>query len=246
MFYWQRKTPATQPAGKFSNTMKKQQHTITVTKKADILSLWLIPEHYDSVLIIAHGAGRDMHSAFISQLHEGIAQHNILTVKFNFPYLEQGAKAPNTPHVLEETWHQVIEYVLAKTGVRRKQIFLSGKSMGGRYATILACKEDLYAGIILFGFPLHAPGKSDKPRFDLLKVIHEPMLFFQGTRDSLCRLDVFKALLATLSPKPDLHIIEGGDHSFNILKRIDRTEQSVFDEIIRSSVDWIKLKSKAQ
>ncbi|MFK5950837.1 MAG: dienelactone hydrolase family protein [Methylococcales bacterium] len=223
--------------------MKTEHHKITITPKAEISSTWLIPDEYQSVLIIAHGAGRDMNSTFISAIHEGIAKHNILTVKFNFPYMERGSKAPNTPHVLEETWQQVINTVIEKTGVTRKQIFLSGNSMGGRYATILASKEDLYAGIILFGYPLHAPGKPDKPRFNHLKVIHEPMLFFQGTRDSLCQLKVFQPLLETLSPKPTLHIIEGGDHSFKLLKRIKRTEQSVFDEVVQISADWIKQNS---
>lgn len=223
--------------------MKTEHHKITVTQKADVSSTWLIPDEYQSVLIIAHGAGHDMDSVFISQLHEGIAKQNILTVKFNFPYMEQGLKAPNTPHVLEETWQQVINAVIEKTGVKRKQIFLSGKSMGGRYATILASKEDLYAGIILFGYPLHAPGKPDKPRFDQLKVIHEPMLFFQGTRDSLCQLSVFKPLLQLLSPEPVLHVIEGADHSFKLLKRIERTEESVVAEIVEVTSAWIKQKA---
>ena len=223
--------------------MKTEHHKITVTPKAEVSSTWLIPDEYQSVLIIAHGAGHDMDSDFISQIHEGIAKQNILTVKFNFPYMEQGLKAPNTPHVLEETWQQVINAVMEKTGVKRKQIFLSGKSMGGRYATILTSKEDLYAGIILFGYPLHAPGKPDKPRFGHLKVIHEPMLFIQGTRDSLCQLNTFKPLLKLLSPEPVLHIIEGADHSFKLLKRIKRTEQSVFDEIVQASVEWIKQKA---
>lgn len=220
--------------------MKIEHHKITITAKAEVSSTWSIPDEYHSVLIIAHGAGHDMDSIFMSQLHEGIAKHNILTVKFNFPYMEQGSKAPNTPHVLEETWQQIINTVIERTGVNRKQIFLSGKSMGGRYATILASKEDLYAGIILFGYPLHAPGKPDKPRFNHLKAIHEPMLFFQGTRDSLCQLKVFEPLLETLSPQPVLHIVDGADHSFKLLKRIERTEQSVFDEIIQTSADWIK------
>jgi predicted alpha/beta-hydrolase family hydrolase len=220
--------------------MKTEHHTITITKKAAISSVWLIPKNFKSVLIIAHGAGRDMNSTFVSQIHTGIANHDILTVKFNFPYMELGLKAPNTPHVLEETWQKVISAVIEKTGLSRKQIFLSGKSMGGRYATILASKEDLFAGIILYGYPLHAPGKSNKPRFNQLRVIHEPMLFFQGSRDSLCHLDVFKPLLETLTPKPVLHIIEGGDHSFKLLKRVERSEQSVFDEIVLTSADWIK------
>lgn len=220
--------------------MKTENHTITITQKADISSVWLIPKQYSAVLIIAHGAGRDMNATFITKLHEGIAKHGILTVKFNFPYMEKGLRAPNTPHVLEETWQKVIDSVIEKTGVTRKQIFLSGKSMGGRYATVLASKEDLYAGIILFGYPLHAPGKPDKPRFNHLKAIHEPLLFFQGTRDSLCQLSVFEPLLKTLSPQPTLHVIEGGDHSFKLLKRIDRSEQSVFDEVIKLSAEWIK------
>ena len=222
--------------------MKIEHHTITITDKAAVSSVWSIPDSYQSVLIIAHSAGRDMNSELINQIHLGVAKHDILTVKFNFPYMESGLKAPNTPHVLEETWQKVIDRVIKKTGVTRKQIFLSGASMGGRYATVLAAKEDLYAGIILFGYPLHAPGKSDKPRFDHLKVIHEPMLFFQGTRDSLCHLDTFKPLLKTLTPEPVLHIIEGCDHSFRLLKRIDRSEQSVFDEIIKASIDWIREK----
>ncbi|MFW5443494.1 MAG: alpha/beta family hydrolase [Methylococcaceae bacterium] len=223
--------------------MKTEHHTITITQKADISSVWFIPDEYKAVLIIAHGAGRDMSSVFVSQIHEGIAKHNILTVKFNFPYMEQGLKAPNTPHVLEETWQKVIDTVIEKTGISRKHIFLSGKSMGGRYATILASKEDLYAGIILFGYPLHAPGKPNKPRFNQLKVIHEPMLFIQGTRDSLCQLGTFKPLLEALSPQPTLHIIDGGDHSFKLLKRMERTEQSVFDEVTQVSADWIKQNS---
>jgi predicted alpha/beta-hydrolase family hydrolase len=220
--------------------MKTEHHTITITPKASVSSVWLIPDHYKAVLIIAHGAGQNMNSSFISHLHQGIAEQGILTVKFNFPYMEQGLKAPNTPHVLEETWHKIIEAVIDKTGANRKQIFLSGKSMGGKYATILACKEDLYAGIILFGFPLHAPGSPDKPRFDLLKVIHEPMLFFQGTRDSLCKLDVFTPLLNTLDPVPTLHIIEGGDHSFKMLKKSNRNEESVLNEVVSRSVEWIE------
>ncbi len=223
--------------------MKTEHHTITITQKAEISSIWLIPDEYKSVLIIAPGAGRDMNSVFVSQMHEGIAKQNILTVKFNFPYLEQGLKAPNTPHVLEETWQQIINAVIQKTGISRKQIFLSGKSMGGRYATILACKEDLYAGIILFGYPLHAPGKPNKPRFGQLKVIHEPMLFIQGSRDSLCQLDTFRPLLETLSPEPTLHIIEGGNHSFKLLKRDERSEQSIYDEIILVAAEWIKQKA---
>nr|WP_305910316.1 alpha/beta family hydrolase [Methylomarinum sp. Ch1-1]MDP4519195.1 hypothetical protein [Methylomarinum sp. Ch1-1] len=107
--------------------MKTETHKITVNPKAYVSSIWLIPEEYDSVLLIAPGAGKDMHSDLISHLHEGIAAHNIMTVKFNFPYLEQGRAAPNSPSILEDTWLAVINAVMALTGLPRKNISLRKK-----------------------------------------------------------------------------------------------------------------------
>ncbi|MGR9046056.1 MAG: alpha/beta family hydrolase, partial [Gammaproteobacteria bacterium] len=117
--------------------MKTENHSIRVSEKSIISSSWLIPEGYERALIIAHGAGQDMNSPFISALHEGIAKHNILTVKFNFPYLEQGRKVPDRPSVLMATWHAVINAVKTRTDLSYEHIILSGKSMGGRYASLL-------------------------------------------------------------------------------------------------------------
>lgn len=94
--------------------MKPEDHRIKVNDSIEISSAWLIPENYRYALIIAHGAGNDMHSSFIRVLHEGIAEHNILTVKFNFPYMEQGRKAPDRPAVLEASWRAVIDAILEK------------------------------------------------------------------------------------------------------------------------------------
>ncbi|WP_031435227.1 alpha/beta hydrolase family protein [Methylomarinum vadi] len=220
--------------------MKTETHKITVNPKAYVTSIWLIPEQFDSILLIAPGAGKDMHSDFISHLHEGIAEYNIMTVKFNFPYLEQGRAAPNTPSVLEDTWLAVIDAVMAQTGFPREKIFLSGKSMGGRYATLLAAKMDGFAGIILYSYPLHAPGKTHKPRSEDLNSVHSPMVFFQGSRDSLCELDVFRPILDNLPTQPELNVIEGGDHSFKMLKRLNRSDASIRQELVEKSVEWIK------
>lgn len=220
--------------------MKTETHKITLNAKYSFSTIWNIPEQYDVALLIAPGAGQDMYSEFISRLHEGFAEQGIMTVKFNFPYLEIGRTAPNTPAVLEDTWLATIETVMKQTGLPREKIFLSGKSMGGRYATLLAAKMDGFAGIILYGYPLHAPGKADKPRKEDLNSVHSPMLFFQGSRDSLCELEVFKPILAELPIKPDLHIIEGGDHSFKMSKKLHRSEESIAKELIDTSVQWIR------
>ncbi len=223
--------------------MKTETHKITLSPKAYFSSIWLIPNHYEAVLLIAPGAGKDMHSEFISHLHEGIAEKGVMTVKFNFPYLEVGRNAPNTPSILEDTWLAMIEAVMAQTGLPREKIFLSGKSMGGRYATLLAAKMDGFAGIILYGYPLHAPGRKNKPRSEDLNSVHSPMLFFQGSRDSLCELEVFKPIVDKLEDKAQLNIIEGGDHSFKLLKRLNRSEESVYDELVNDSVEWINTRS---
>lgn len=112
--------------------------------------------------------------------------------------------------------------------------------MGGRYATLLAAKMDGFAGIILYGYPLHAPGKTHKPRSEDLNSVHSPMLFFQGSRDSLCELEVFRPILNNLPTYPDLYVIEGGDHSFKMLKRFNRSDESVRQELIEKSAAWIK------
>ncbi len=220
--------------------MKTETHKISVRNRAVITSIWMIPDQYESVFIIAPGAGKDMTSEFLCYMHENIAKHDVMTVKFNFPYLEQGRKAPNAPTILEDTWLAVIEEVQKQTGFPRDKIFLSGKSMGGRYATLLAAKFDGYAGIIHYGYPLHAPGKTEKPRGEDLSAVHSPMLFFQGTRDSLCELDILRPILEKLDPQPTLHIIEGGDHSFKLLKRLNRSYESVLQELVVKSVEWIK------
>ena len=220
--------------------MKTETHKIRVNDKAVVSSIWNIPDQYDHILLIAPGAGKDMHSEFLTTLHDGIAQHGIMTVKFNFPYLEQGRTAPNSPSVLEDTWLAVIDEVMAKTGARREKLFLSGKSMGGRFATLLAAKIDGFGGLILYGYPLHAPGRTNKPRKEDLSSVHSPMLFFQGSRDSLCNLDIFRPILENLNPPPELVIIEGADHSFKILKRLNRSQESVYQELIDKSADWIK------
>ncbi len=217
--------------------MKKQIYKLMVNEKSTITSEWLIPDHFQTALIIAHGAGNGMDSPFISYLHKQIANHDILTVKFNFPYMEKARKTPDRAQVLEATWLKVIDSVIKKTHLSAEQIFLSGKSMGGRYASMIASKQNF--AVILYGYPLHAPGKPLNLRIEHFKTISCPILIFQGTRDSLCQLDKLQESLEKYAPDASLHIIEGGDHSFKTLKRMNRTEESVWQEIVLKTVEWI-------
>ncbi|MGR9054158.1 MAG: alpha/beta hydrolase family protein [Gammaproteobacteria bacterium] len=219
--------------------MQSEHQSIEVDDYHTISSTWLFPNDFDYALIIAHGAGQGMDSPFLSALHEGFAQRGLLSVKFNFPYFEQGRKAPDRAPVLFATWKAVIESVKARFGLENDKIFLSGKSMGGRYASMLAAEQIGFAGLILFGYPLHPAGKTDRLRSEHLADIGCPVLFLQGTRDSLCKLELLRPVLANLSRQPDLYIIEGGDHSFKVPKSSQRDERSIWDEIIQAGSDWI-------
>ena len=87
------------------------------------------------------------------------------------------------------------------------------------------------ACLVFFGFPLHPPGKPSTERGDHLALVDIPMLFMQGTRDKLAELDLLKPICDELGTRSTLHIVEGGDHSFHVLKRSGRTEDEVLDEI---------------
>ncbi|GAB4355871.1 MAG: alpha/beta hydrolase [Methylohalobius crimeensis] len=221
--------------------MKTLERKLKIDPKRKTTSLWAVPEDYDRQLavILAHGAGSDMHHPFLSFVQESLAERGVLTVKFNFPYKEEGRKAPDRMLVLLATWKAVVDAVRNDPDLAPQRIFLAGKSMGGRAASMLAAEGEACAGLIFLGYPLHPPDKPDKPRTEHLPRINCSMLFIQGTRDRLCDLERLRPVLDTLSVPVDLHVIEGGDHSFKVLKRLGRSEGDVWKEIVEATADWI-------
>ncbi len=193
-----------------------------------------------TAVIWAHGAGNDMHSAFLCAMHEGLAEHGYPSVKFNFPYKEAGRRAPDRAPVLEACYAHVIEAVRGDAQIAAQRVVIGGKSLGGRMASHLAAKGETVAGLIFLGYPLHPAGKVDKLRVAHLDKIRTPMLFFAGTRDPLCRLDLLQRMLKPLPAAIDLHVIEGGDHSFNVPKAMQRDARSVWQEILATCVEWLQ------
>jgi uncharacterized protein len=192
-----------------------------------------------TAVILAHGAGSDMRSAFVSAVHEGLAARGYVTVKFNFPYTEIGRRAPDPAPVLEACYARVLDAVRRDKKIGADRVVIGGKSLGGRMASHLAAQGAAVAGVLLLGYPLHAPGKMDKPRVAHLPQIRVPMLFIAGTRDSLSNLDLLRRTIQTLPAKIDLHVIEGGDHSFNVPKSMRRDVQSIWDEIVTTAAEWL-------
>lgn len=217
------------------------ERKIPITDDKAVTSVWAVPDGYDRRrgLILAHGAGAGMHHPFIRFVHEQMAARGLLAVKFNFPYMEAGRKAPDRAPLLQATWKAVIDAVRRDRDLAPRRLFLAGKSMGGRIASLLAAEGEPCDGLIFLGYPLHPPGKPEKLRAKHLPRIPCPMLFIQGDRDRLCDLDSLREVLKTLTAPVTLHVIKGGDHSFKVPKRSGRTEEDVWREIIGVMSSWI-------
>jgi len=189
-------------------------------------------------IILAHGAGADMNTPLIAFLANGLCEAGYVTLRFNFPYKEKGRKAPDHQGKLVETWEKVFEYF--KASIKPLKTVVAGKSMGGRVVSQMTGDKIIEPdGLIFFGYPLHPPGKKEKLRDAHLYSIQNRMLFFSGTRDSLCDLNLLRPILKKLKTV-DLEIIKGGDHSFKLLKSAKVTEGEVFEYVLRKTIDWLQ------
>ena len=193
-------------------------------------------------VVLAHGAGADMTSPFMSAVHTGLAREGFVTVKFNFPYTEARRRRPDPRPVLERCYRAVIDAVAADRGLAPPWIAIGGKSLGGRIASYVATGgapvRTPIRALVFLGYPLHPAGRPDALRADHLPRVAAPMLFVQGTRDALCDLELLRPVLAGL-PRARLHVVEGGDHSFRVPRRSGRDDADVLDEIVRVTAAWL-------
>jgi predicted alpha/beta-hydrolase family hydrolase len=125
-------------------------------------------------------------------------------------------------------------------------LFAAGKSMGGRMASRIAARGADLDALVMLGYPLHPAARPQQARVDHFPQIRVPSLFVQGTRDSLCQLDGLRPALATLAGAATLHVVDGGDHSFKVLKRAGRPQTEVDAEVLHTCVDWIDRQAAAR
>ena len=221
--------------------MEQLTRAIAVSPDVSVSSIWSVPRGYDCgrALVLAHGAGNDMHGELLSFVHTTLAERGVLTVKFNFPYTERGARAPDRPPVLIETWRAVARAVREDPGLAPRSLVLGGKSMGGRIASMIAAEGEECAGLVLLGYPLHPAGQPAKLRVDHLARIRVPMLFVQGTRDALGEISVLEKALTGLEAPVSLFRVEEGDHSFAVPKRLGRAPQEIREQIAGVVEHWL-------
>ena len=208
-------------------------------KVGKVSGLLILPKDARALLVLAHGAGAGMRHKFMEETATKLADHLIGTLRYQFPYMEKETKRPDSAAVLTATVRAAV--AVAKDRARGVPLFAGGKSMGGRMTSLAAAQAplDSVRGLIYLGFPLHAAGKPSADRADHLFDIKLPMLFLQGSRDALADLNLLKPLCARLGKQVELFVIEGGDHSFHLLKSSGRSDDQALDEAARKAASWI-------
>jgi predicted alpha/beta-hydrolase family hydrolase len=191
-------------------------------------------------LILGHGAGAGQASSFMVSFATGLAARGIETVTFNFLYMEQGRRLPDSKDKLEACYRAVIE-TLAHRKRGRGKLAIGGKSMGGRIASQVAAggAPDV-AGLVLLGYPLHPPGKKDQLRAKHLAEITAPMLFVQGSRDAFGTPAELRPILKKLEAPAELFEVAGGDHSFKVLKSAGVTQEDAYKAVQDRIEQWLR------
>ncbi len=191
-------------------------------------------------IVIAHGAANDMNNPLIKAVAEGLAQEGFPCLRFNFLYRELQKKSVDPEHRLVHAWQQAIAAMQEATGCTG--VIAMGKSLGARIAAQATASGEISPDRLIFlGYPLHAPGRKDKLRDAPIKALTTPMLFFEGTRDPFCDLTLLDRVFNTLDSRPDLTVIENGDHSFNLPKSDPRSDDEIYQQVITRCLDWLRI-----
>ena len=192
-------------------------------------------------LILGHGAGAGQTSRFMVDFATALAERGIDIVTFNFLYTEHGRRIPDPNARLESCWRAVIDAVRGRMSGGTAKLAIGGKSMGGRIASQVAAGDvGGLSGLVFLGYPLHPPGRPDRPRAAHLSSVKAPTLFVQGSRDPFGTPAELQPILGQLSALAELFVVEGGDHSFKVPKNAGATQQDVFRAIQDRIDTWLR------
>jgi predicted alpha/beta-hydrolase family hydrolase len=219
--------------------VKNKELKLDIDRIGTVSAILMQPANVRACYVLAHGAGAGMRHASMDRIAEGLAERGIATFRFNFPYMENKQGRPDQPAVAHATIRTAVEEA-ARLCPGLKMV-AGGKSFGGRMTSQAQAKAALpgVKGLAFLGFPLHADKKPSTERAEHLAHVAIPMLFLQGTRDGLADLGLLRPVVAALGAKATLHEVEGGDHSFAVLKKSGRTNDEALAEVLDTLAAWI-------
>lgn len=203
-----------------------------------VSGLLIRPPEVRACFVFAHGAGAGMTHPFMETFAAGLDARGIATLRYQFPHMEKGSKRPDPPAVAQAAVRAAV--VEAGKCVPGLALIAGGKSFGGRMTSQAQANAPLpgVRGLAFLGFPLHPAGKPASDRALHLADIRIPMLFLQGTRDSLAEAKLLGPVVADLGASASLHSVEGADHSFHVLARSGRSDREVMNDILDTFAAW--------
>ena len=220
------------------NAISPQQLTIDAGSHGPVSALLTKPARASACYVFAHGAGAGMNHPFMATVAAGLAERGIATLRYQFPYMEKGSKRPDAPPLAHATVRAAVAEAMRLKP--KLPLIAGGKSFGGRMTSQAQAAASLpgVRGLAFVGFPLHPAGKPSIERADHLAKIDIPMLFLQGTRDSLAEVALIEGVVKHLGHLATLHLEDGADHSFHVLARSGRNDREVMNEILDAFAGW--------
>jgi predicted alpha/beta-hydrolase family hydrolase len=216
-----------------------QSLRIEISATAPVSALLIEPPQARACYVFAHGAGAGMAHASMETIATGLAGRGIATLRYQFPYMENGSKRPDSPAVA----HAAVRAAVSEAArfCPKLPLIAGGKSFGGRMTSQAQAIDALpgVCGLAFLGFPLHPAGKPSSDRAKHLADIRIPMLFLQGTRDALAELDLLEPVVKRLGKPATLHLVKEADHSFHVLARSGRNDREVMAEVLDAFAAWV-------
>jgi len=205
-----------------------------------ISARWNVAQSPVAQIVLAHGAGAGMDHSFMDNLANQLCTSGVSVLRFNFPYIDQGRRSPDSPKKAQKAIVEVVKF--AGNSYPDLPLFVGGKSYGGRMASHCSTQNSMgpTKGLIFFGFPLHAPGRVSIDRADHLSEVAIPMLFLQGTNDKLANIHLITKVCSQLSHKAHLETFEYADHSFKVPKKIGLNQDQMIALLAGKSKSWIE------
>ena len=222
-----------------TQAVKIKELKLDIDRIGTVSAILMQPANARACYVLAHGAGAGMRHASMDKIAEGLADRGIATFRFNFPYMENKQGRPDQPAVAHAAIRAAVEE--AARLCPGLKLVAGGKSFGGRMTSQAQAKAPLpdVKGLAFLGFPLHADKKPSTERAEHLAHVAIPMLFLQGTRDGLADLGLLRPVVEGFGAKATLHEIEGGDHSFAVLKKSGRTNEEALTEVLDTLATWV-------
>jgi predicted alpha/beta-hydrolase family hydrolase len=220
------------------SSSRAQKIVLAVDEAHRVSALLIAPPRAHACYVLAHGAGAGMTHPAMEAVAVELAEHGIATLRYQFPYMEQGGKRPDPPALC----HATVRAAVARAGDMKLPLIAGGRSFGGRMTSQAQAMSPLAGvrGLAFLGFPLHPAGKPSEDRAEHLFDVRIPMLFLQGTRDALAELSLLRPLVDRLGKRATLTLFADADHSFHVPAKSGRKDADVRREMLDALAAWTK------